>query len=234
MILEDIKYQLDQFSSFDNVRLMFEVAGKKGVIYFSGKKIINASFDGKNDIDAFIELEDIKDQGIFQVSIGEVPPEETLNETLGEIIAKITGEEEKGSDETQDNSFNAVESYSSMDIGVNNEVVAAIGDKLSKISGVEGVVAIKLTGEPIYYKNINDADFESADSLFLFTQSKELGNIFNFNNLKSTICEANNYKKIIVSSDNVIYSLKIAPDVQLLKMQSEVVKLLELVSHGDK
>lgn len=232
MIIEDIKYQLDQFVSFDNVRLIFEVGGRGGVIFFNGKKITNASFNGKNDIDAFIELKDIKDVGVFQVSIGEMPSEETLNKTFEEIIAKITGKEEENSNKTEDN-FNIAESYSSRDIEVSDKVVAAIGDSLSKISGVEGVIAVKQTGEPIYSKSVDDAYFESADSLFLFTQSKEIGNIFNFNDLKSTICEANGYKKIIINNKNIIYSLKIAPNVQPLKAQIEAVKLLELASYDD-
>jgi hypothetical protein len=39
MVLEDIKYQLDQFYSFDNIKLSFEVLNKEGFIYFSNGKI---------------------------------------------------------------------------------------------------------------------------------------------------------------------------------------------------
>lgn len=228
MILEDIKYQLDQFYSFDNIRLSFEIADKSGLIYYNEGKITKAVFDLKEDIDAFRELKDLEGQINIQVSIGEPAPENTLDKSFDEIIeliseAGINQEEEPLIVESQDVSDLSAAAE------INPALVAKISEGLAKISGVEGILAVRLGGEVLYSKDVEDPDFESADSIFLYNQSKELGDILNFKNLKSTVCEAGNYKKIIINNKNILYSIKVSPTVQPLKTQIEAVKLLENV-----
>ena len=228
MILEDIKYQLDQFYSFDNIRLSFEIADKSGLIYYNEGKITKAVFDNKKDIDAFRELKDLEGQINIQVSIGEPAPENTLDKSFDEIIefiseAGINQEEEPLIVESQDVSDLSAAAE------INPAVVAKISEGLAKISGVEGILAVRPDGEVLYSKDVEDPDFESADSIFLYNQSKELGDILNFKNLKSTVCEAGNYKKIIINNKNILYSIKVSPTVQPLKTQIEAVKLLENV-----
>ncbi len=228
MILEDIKYQLDQFYSFDNIRLSFEIADKSGLIYYNEGKITKAVFDLKEDIDAFRELKDLEGQINIQVSIGEPAPENTLDKSFDEIIeliseAGINQEEEPLIVESQDVSDLSAAAE------INPALVAKISEGLAKISGVEGILAVRPDGEVLYSKDVEDPDFESADSIFLYNQSKELGDILNFKNLKSTVCEAGNYKKIIINNKNILYSIKVSPTVQPLKTQIEAVKLLENV-----
>ena len=226
MILEDIKYQLDQFYSFDNIKLSFEIANKSGLIYYNEGKITKAVFDLKEDIDAFRELKDLEGQINIQVSIGEPPPENTLDKSFDEIIELIS---EAGINQEEEPLI--VESQDASDLSaaaeINPALVAKISEGLAKISGVEGILAVRLGGEVLYAKDVEDPDFESADSIFLYNQSKELGDILNFKNLKSTVCEAGNYKKIIINNKNILYSIKVSPTVQPLKTQIEAVKLLE-------
>ncbi|MHB1663958.1 MAG: hypothetical protein ACYCT7_01670 [bacterium] len=238
MILEDIRYQLDQFSIFDDVRLSIEINNKKGIIYYNAGVIIGASFDDKKNIDVFRELKDLEGQISINVSIGEPMPDgidedKIDNKSLDEILEIINNPETVSSDDDDDNinydlNKNLKDDLSSFNYEVSNEAITAIGDNLSQIIGVEGVIALKSSGEVIYSKDIEDPDFESADTLFLFNQSKELGGIFSFQDLKSIICEANNnYRKIIINNKNVIYSLIVSSSVQALKTQTEAVKLLE-------
>ncbi len=226
MILEDIKYQLDQFYSFDNIKLSFEIANKSGLIYYNEGKITKAVFDLKEDIDAFRELKDLEGQINIQVSIGEPPPENTLDKSFDEIIELIS---EAGINQEEEPLI--VESQDASDLSaaaeINPALVAKISEGLAKISGVEGILAVRPDGEVLYSKDVEDPDFESADSIFLYNQSKELGDILNFKNLKSTVCEAGNYKKIIINNKNILYSIKVSPTVQPLKTQIEAVKLLE-------
>jgi hypothetical protein len=63
--------------------------------------------------------------------------------------------------------------------------------------------------------------------MFLYNQSKELGDILNFNSLRSAICEANNYKKIIINNKNILYSMKVSSEAPALKTQMEAAKLLK-------
>ncbi|MDA8272651.1 MAG: hypothetical protein M0Z72_02795 [Deltaproteobacteria bacterium] len=230
MILEDIKYQLDQFYSFDNIRLSFEIADKSGLIYYNEGKITKAVFDHKKDIDAFRELKDLEGQINIQVSIGEPAPENTLDKSFNEIIELIN---EAGIDQEEEPEPLIVESQDVSDLSVaveiNPALVAKISEGLAKISGVEGILAVRPDGEVLYSKDVEDPDFESADSIFLYNQSKELGDVLNFKNLESTVCEAGNYKKIIINNKNILYSIKVSPTVQPLKTQIEAVKLLENV-----
>ena len=228
MILEDIKYQLDQFYSFDNIRLSFEIADKSGLIYYNEGKITKAVFDLKEDIDAFRELKDLEGQINIQVSIGEPAPENTLDKSFDEIIELIS---EAGINEEDEPLIVKSPDVSDLSAAaeINTALVAKISEGLAKISGVEGILAVRPDGEVLYSKDVEDPDFESADSIFLYNQSKELGDILNFKNLKSTVCEAGNYKKIIINNKNILYSIKVSPTVQPLKTQIEAVKLLENV-----
>ncbi len=235
MILEDIRYQLDQFSSFDDVRLSIKINNKTGIIYYNEGMIVGAIFDDKKNIDVFKELKDLEGQAEIGVSIGEPMPnsfeEDKINKSLDEIIEIINQPEtaESISDEEEDDNphINLTEN-TTFNSEISNEAVAAIGDNLSQIAGVEGVLVLKASGETIYSKNVDDTDFESADTLFLFNQSKELGDMFNFKHLKSIICEANNnYRKIIINNKNIMYSLIVSSSVQALKTQTEAIKLLE-------
>ncbi|RZV40291.1 MAG: hypothetical protein EVJ48_02000 [Candidatus Acidulodesulfobacterium acidiphilum] len=228
MVLEDIKYQLDQFYSFENIKLSFEILDKQGVIYFSGGKILHAFLGTKQDIDVFKELNGLDAPINIQVSIGESSPEITLDKYLDEII-QIINEDGKGSDSNQkpnnakSSDTEIVKNYTES----SPALVVKIAETLSVINGVESILAVKEDGEVLYSKGIDDTDFESADALFLFNQSKELGDILNFNKLKSAICEANNYKKIIINNKNVLYSLKVSSEVPALKTQMEAIKLLK-------
>ena len=225
MVLEDIKYQLDQFYSFDNIKLSFEVLNKQGFIYFSNGKILNAVLGSKRDIDVFKELKNIDAHINIQVSIGEPAPEITLNQYFDEIL-EIIDENVK---ETQAdlNSRQEDSEIIKTDEESNPAVVVRISESLSVIPGVESIIAVKEDGEILYSKGVDDAEFESADAMFLYNQSKELGDILNFKSLKSTVCEANNYKKIIINNKNILYSMKISSEVQALKTQMEVAKLLK-------
>lgn len=235
MVLEDIRYQLDQFFIFDDVRLSIEINNKKGVIYYNAGVIIGASFDDKKNIDVFRELKDLEGQISINVSIGEPMPDDIDedkidNKSLDEILEIINNPEAASSDDDNDYDLNKnlQDDLSSFNYEVSNEDINAIGENLSQITGVEGVVVLKSSGEVIYSKDIEDPDFESADTLFLFNQSKELGSIFSFQDLNSVICEANNnYRKIIINNKNIIYSLIVSSSVQALKTQTEAVKLLE-------
>lgn len=228
MILEDIKYQLDQFYSFDNIRLSFEISNTNGLIYYNDGKITKALFDRKEDIDVFRELKDLEGEINIQVSIGEQAPENTLNKSFDEIIEIINEEGKKKGEEpliieSQDIDISDLSTAGE----INLSLVVKIGEGLAKISGVESILAVKLGGEVLYSKDVEDPDFESADSIFLYSQSKELGEILNFKSLKSAVCEAGNYKKIIINNKNILYSIKVSPTVQPLKTQIEAVKLLE-------
>ena len=225
MVLEDIKYQLDQFYSFDNIKLSFEVLNKQGFIYFSNGKILNAVLGSKRDIDVFKELKNIDAHINIQVSIGEPASEITLNQYFDEIL-EIIDENVK---ETQAdlNSRQEDSEIIKADEESNPAVVVRISESLSVIPGVESIIAVKEDGEILYSKGVDDAEFESADAMFLYNQSKELGDILNFKSLKSTVCEANNYKKIIINNKNILYSMKISSEAQALKTQMEVAKLLK-------
>ncbi len=225
MVLEDIKYQLDQFYSFDNIKLSFEVLNKQGFIYFSNGKILNAVLGSKRDIDVFKELKNIDAHINIQVSIGEPASEITLNQYFDEIL-EIIDENVK---ETQAdlNSRQEDSEIIKTDEESNPAVVVRISESLSVIPGVESIIAVKENGEILYSKGVEDAEFESADAMFLYNQSKELGDILNFKSLKSTVCEANNYKKIIINNKNILYSMKISSEAQALKTQMEVAKLLK-------
>ena len=225
MVLEDIKYQLDQFYSFDNIKLSFEVLNKQGFIYFSNGKILNAVLGSKRDIEVFKELKSIDANINIQVSIGDPAPEITLNQYFDEILEIIDGNVK----ETQAdlNSRQETPEIIKTDEESNPAVVVRISESLSVIPGIESIIAVKENGEILYSKGIDDAEFESADAMFLYNQSKELGDILNFKSLKSTVCEANNYKKIIINNKNILYSMKISSEVQALKTQMEVAKLLK-------
>jgi hypothetical protein len=233
MILEDIRYQLDQFSSFDDVRLSVKINNKTGIIYYNAGMIVGAIFDDKKNIDVFKELKDLEGQAEIGVSIGEPMPnsfdEDKINKSLDEILEIINKPETVESiSNNDDNSHTNLTDDVIFNSEISNEAVAAIGENLSLITGVEGVLVLKASGEVIYSKSVDDPDFESADTLFLFNQSKELGDMFNFKNLKSIICEANNnYRKIIINNKNITYSLIVSSSVQALKTQTEAVKLLE-------
>ncbi len=236
MILEDIRYQLDQFSVFDDIKLSIEINNKKGVIYYNAGMIIGASFDDKKNIDVFRELKDLEGQISINVSIGEPMPDgideyKINNKSLDEILEIINNPETVESDDNNIDynlNKNLPDDLISFNYEVSNEAIAVIGENLSQIIGVEGVIALNFSGEAIYSKGIEDIDFESADTLFLFNQSKKLGGIFSFQDLNSVICEANNnYRKIIINNKNIIYSLIVSSSVQALKTQTEAVKLLE-------
>jgi hypothetical protein len=233
MILEDIRYQLEQFSSFDDVRLSIKINNKTGIIYFNAGMIVGAIFDDKKNVDVFRELKDLEGQAEIGVSIGEPAPnsfdEYKINKSLDEILEIVNKSETVESEsDNDDNPHISITEDPNSNNEVSEEVVTAIGENLSRITGVEGVLVLKASGEVIYSKNVDDPDFESADTLFLFNQSKELGDMFNFKNLKSLICEANNnYRKIIINNKNITYSLIVSPSVQTLKTQTEAVKLLE-------
>ncbi len=225
MVLEDIRYQLEQFYSFDNIKLSFEVLNKQGFIYFSNGKVLNAVLGNKRDIDVFKELKGIDSHINIQVSIGEAAPENTLNEYFEQILESIdenTGEIKTDLNSKQKNSdiINPVEE-------LNHEVIIRISESLSVIPGVESIIAVKDDGEILYSKGIDDDEFESADAMFLYNQSKELGGILNFNSLRSAICEANNYKKIIINNKNILYSMKVSSEAPALKTQMEAAKLLK-------
>lgn len=234
MVIEDIKYQLNQFSNFENVRLIFDVAGKRGFIYSSEGKIVNASFGEKNDLDAFRELKEIDGKISIEVSIGKYPPKVTLNKkTLDEIIAlledgaNIYFNENKQSNEGP--YYNAPENYAETNFIV--DIAAAIkkGEKLSKVPGIENVVVIKSNDELIYSNDMDNADSESAYALFLLNHVKELGNDFNFGDIKSAIYEAepNESKRIVINYNDIIYGLKVSSAGQSLKIYKEAAKLLK-------
>lgn len=228
MVLEDIKYQLDQFHSFDNIKLSFDIAGKEGILYYNDGKITNASFDQKQGTDVFRELKDLEGEVNIQVSIGEPAPEISLDKSFSDII-EIINENVTGKKEEEILTEGNGEKIT--DLGATAEmdpsVVIKIGKGLANIPGVEGILVVRTNGEVLYTKDIEDSDFESADSVFLYNQSKELGEILNFKNLKSALCEAGEYKKIIINDKNVLYSIKVSSTVQPLKTQMEAVKLLE-------
>jgi|GEM_PF-2754878 hypothetical protein len=227
MVLEDIKYQLDQFYSFDNIKLSFEVLNKQGFIYFSNGKILSAVLGSERDIDVFKTLSGIDSNINISVSIGESAPETTLNKYFDEILEIIYG----GAEESKKDRDIDADLKNSEIIETGEEstpaIVARISESLSVIPGVESIIAIKDDGEILYSKGVDDAEFESADAMFLYNQSKELGDILNFNTLKSAICEANNYKKIIINNKNILYSMKISSGVPALKTQMEAAKLLK-------
>ena len=225
MVLEDIKYQLDQFYSFDNIKLSFEVLNKQGFIYFSNGKILNAVLGSKRDIDVFKELKNIDAHINIQVSIGEPASEITLNQYFDEILEII--DENVKKTQADLNSRQEDSEIIKADEESNPAVVVRISESLSVIPGIESIIAVKENGEILYSKGIDDAEFESADAMFLYNQSKELGDILNFKSLKSTVCEANNYKKIIINNKNILYSMKISSEAQALKTQMEVAKLLK-------
>jgi hypothetical protein len=225
MVLEDIKYQLDQFYSFDNIKLSFEVLNKQGFIYFSNGKILNAVLGSKRDIDVFKELKNIDAHINIQVSIGEPASEITLNQYFDEILEII--DENVKKTQADLNSRQEDSEIIKADEESNPAVVVRISESLSVIPGVESIIAVKENGEILYSKGVDDAEFESADAMFLYNQSKELGDILNFKSLKSTVCEANNYKKIIINNKNILYSMKISSEVPALKTQMEVAKLLK-------
>ena len=225
MVLEDIKYQLDQFYSFDNIKLSFEVLNKQGFIYFSNGKILNAVLGSKRDIDVFKELKNIDAHINIQVSIGEPASEITLNQYFDEILEII--DENVKKTQADLNSRQEDSEIIKADEESNPAVVVRISESLSVIPGVESIIAVKEDGEVLYSKGVDDAEFESADAMFLYNQSKELGDILNFKSLKSAVCEANNYKKIIINNKNILYSMKISSEVPALKTQMEVAKLLK-------
>ncbi len=229
MILEDIKYQLDQFHSFDNIKLSFDISGKEGVLYYNDGKITNATFDLKQGADVFRELKDVTKGDVnIQVSIGEPAPEINLNKSFNdiiEIISENVTEKEEEEPLSKDNKDDIVD----LDTAIETDpsLVVKIGEGLANIPGVEGILAVRINGDVLYSKDVEDSDFESADSVFLYNQSKELGEILNFKNLKSALCEAGDYKKIIINNKDVLYSIKVSSTVQPLKTQMEAVKLLE-------
>lgn len=225
MVLEDIKYQLDQFYSFDNIKLSFEVLNKQGFIYFSNGKILNAVLGSERDIDVFKKLSGIDSNINISVSIGEPAPETTLDKYFDEILEIINGSAKEAKTDTNPGwkDSEIIEAGEES----NPAVVVRISESLSVIPGVESIIAVKDDGEILYSKGVEDADFESADAMFLYNQSKELGDILNFKSLKSTICEANNYKKIIINNKNILYSMKISSGVPALKTQMEAAKLLK-------
>jgi hypothetical protein len=225
MVLEDIKYQLDQFYSFDNIKLSFEVLNKQGFIYFSNGKILNAVLGSKYDIDVFKELNGIDSHINIQVSIGEPAPENTLNQYFDEILETINGNVQ----ETKDGLNSGRKNSEIIKAGEesNPAIVVRISESLSVIPGVESIIAVSGDGEILYSKGVDDDEFESADAMFLYNQSKEFGDILNFNSLKSAVCEANNYKKIIINNKNILYSMKISSGAPALKTQMEAAKLLK-------
>ncbi|MHB1697437.1 MAG: hypothetical protein ACYCSQ_04970 [bacterium] len=225
MVLEDIKYQLDQFYSFDNIKLSFEVLDKQGFIYFSNGKILNAVLGSKRDIDVFMELRDIDSHINIQVSIGEPAPDTTLNESFDGILEIINEDVKKPSEDLN----LGQENINIINLGgeTNPAVIINISESLSIMPGVESILTVKQDGEILYSKGVEDAEFESADAMFLCSQSKELGDILNFKSLKSTICEANNYKKIIINNKDILYIMKISSEVPALKAQMEAAKLLK-------
>ena len=225
MVLEDIKYQLDQFYSFDNIKLSFEVLNKQGFIYFSNGKILNAVLGSERDIDVFKKLSGIDSNINISVSIGEPVPEVTLDKYFDEILEIINGNAKEAKTDINPgwNDSEIIEAGKES----NPAVVVRISESLSVIPGVESIIAVKDDGEILYSKGVDDDEFESADAMFLNNQSKELGDILNFKTLKSTICEANNYKKIIINNKNILYSMKISPGVPALKTQMEAAKLLK-------
>jgi hypothetical protein len=225
MVLEDIKYQLDQFYSFDNIKLSFEVLNKQGFIYFSNGKILNAVLGSERDIDVFKKLSGIDSNINISVSIGEPAPETTLDKYFDEILEIINGNVKEAKNDINPGwkDSEIIEAGKES----NPAVVVRISESLSVIPGVESIIAVKDDGEILYSKGVDDDEFESADAMFLNNQSKELGDILNFKTLKSTICEANNYKKIIINNKNILYSMKISPGVPALKTQMEAAKLLK-------
>lgn len=227
MILEDVKYQIDQFHSFDNIKLQFNISGEEGLIYYNDGKITRAVFEGKEDLDVFRALKNLEGQTNIQVSIGEPAPEKTLNRSFDEIIEIMDAgaASNKAEHETKSKSDNIYSLNASAAIG--QEAVIEIGRGIANIQGVEGILAINADGEVLYSKDVEDPDFESADSMFLYNQSRELGDILDFKNLKSTICEAGAYRKIIINNKDILYSIKVSSAVQPLKTQMEAVKLLE-------
>jgi hypothetical protein len=225
MVLEDIKYQLDQFYSFDNIKLSFEVLNKEGFIYFSNGKILNAVLGSKRDIDVFKELKGIDSNINISVSIGEPAPETTLDKYFDEILEIIN--ENVKEDKADINPGRKDSEIIEAGEELNPAVVVRISESLSVIPGVESIIAVKDDGEILYSKGVDDAEFESADAMFLYNQSKELGDILNFKTLKSTVCESSNYKKIIINNKNILYSMKISSGVQVLKTQMEAAKLLK-------
>ncbi|MHB1545414.1 MAG: hypothetical protein ACYCSB_04270 [bacterium] len=225
MVLEDIKYQLEQFYSFDNIKLSFEVLNKQGLIYFSNGKILSAVLGSKRDIDVFKELKDIDSHINIQVSIGETAPENTINKYFDEIL-EIINENVKEAKADLSQGYEDSEIIKAGEES-NPAIVVRISESLSVIPGVESIIAVKENGEILYSKGVDDDEFESADAMFLYNQSKELGDILNFNSLRSAICEANNYKKIIINNKNILYSMKVSSEAPALKTQMEAAKLLK-------
>lgn len=225
MVLEDIKYQLDQFYSFDNIKLSFEVLGKQGFIYFSNGKILNAVLDSKRDIDVFAELKDVDSRINIQVSIGEPAPAITLNESFDKILEIIYGDVKIPTEDLNLGQENI--DIINSDGEANPAVIINVSESLSKMHGVKSILTVKQDGEILYSKGVEDGEFESADAMFLYNRSKELGDLLNFKSLKSTICEANNYKKIIINNKNILYIMEISSDIPALKTQTEAVKLLK-------
>ncbi len=225
MVIEDIKYQLEQFCSFDNIRLSFEILDKQGFIYFTNGKITSAVLGSVRDIDVFKELKDVDAHVNIQVSIGEYAPEDTLNKSFDEILGILYDQ----NDDKLAAGLNKEDSVIENNDAENSPVlVAKIAEGLANITGVESVLAVSPEGELLYSKGVgDDAEFESADTIFLYNQSKELGDILNFEALRSTICEANNYKKVIINDKNILYSIKLSSGTQPLKARTEAVKLLQ-------
>ena len=89
MIIEDIKYQVEQFSNFDNVRLVFSTPDKDGIVYCKEGKIAHAIFGAKKDLDAFKELNETEGSVAIEVNIGEPPPVVSLDKTFNEIMQLI-------------------------------------------------------------------------------------------------------------------------------------------------
>ncbi len=226
MILEDIKYQLEQFYSFDNIKLSFEALNQQGFIFFSNGKILSAVWGQKRDIEVFRALKDLDLNINIHVSIGEPPPEATLGKYFDEILETVN-ESSKDSDPEKDidrkNNSRMIDATEKASPGL----VVRISESLAVIPGVESILAVKDDGEVVFSKGVDDAEFESADAMFLYNQSKELGDILNFNSLKSAICEANNYKKIIINNKNILYSMKISSEAPALKTQMEAAKLIK-------
>ncbi len=230
MIIEDIKYQVEQFSNFDNVRLVFSTSDENGIIYCKEGKIAHAVFGAKKDLDAFKELNETEGSVSIEVNIGEPPPVVSLDKTFNEIM-KLIGAAEAEEPEDYVQSFPSTDYDAGRDENisqVDTKAITSIGENLANIPGVEGVLVVNSSGgKVIYSKGIEDIGFDSADTIFLYEHGKNLGNIIDFKNLKSLLCEAHDYKKIIMNDNNIIYSLKISSAVQPLKTQMEAVKLLE-------
>ncbi|WP_291490627.1 glycosyltransferase family 1 protein [Desulfurella sp.] len=229
--------KLFMFNNCNDSELNFLYNNTKALIFASqregfGLPLVEAMQYKKpiiaSDIEVFKELKDLNVPISIQISIGEPAPEITLDKYLDEIIAIIN---DSGYDSAKNQKYDNAKSSDTEILKNETEsspaLVVKIAETLSVLPGVESILAVKDDGEVLYSKGIEDTDFESADALFLFNQSKELGDILNFNKLKSAICEANNYKKIIINNKNILYILKISSDVPALKTQMEAIKLLK-------